>query len=83
MKKGTFIIGFLFLILFLSGQEIQEEAIAINIEVPVRVYKGNKFVENLSIKDFILYEDWKRQKIESVYLIKEISIKMRESFEKE
>ncbi len=64
-------------------QEIQEEAIAINIEVPVRVYKGNKFVENLSIKDFILYEDGKRQKIEAVYLIKERSIKRRESVEKE
>ena len=57
MKKGTFIIGVLFIILFLSGQEIQEEAIAINIEVPVRVYNGNTFVKGLRINDFEVFEE--------------------------
>jgi VWFA-related protein len=83
LKKGTFIIGILFLILFTAGQEIQEEAIAINIEVPVRVYDGNKFVENLTIEDFELYEDAVLQKIDAVYLIKERTIKRKESVEKE
>ena len=81
MKKGTFIIGVLFIILFLSGQEIQEKATAINIEVPVRVYDGNKFVENLNIKDFVIYEDGKKQKVDAVYLIKERAIKRKESVE--
>jgi len=39
----------------LSGQQVQEEAIAINIEVPVRVHDGNKFIENLAIGDFEIH----------------------------
>jgi len=82
MRKGIFIIGFLFLILFLSGQEIQEEAIAINIEVPVRVFKGDTFIDNLLIDDFEVYENGKLQKIEAVYLIKKAKIE-KEEVEKE
>ena len=74
MKKGTSIIGILFSILFLSGKEIQEEAIAVNIEVPVRVFKGNTFVGNLSIDDFEVYEEGVLQEIEAVYLINKTSI---------
>ncbi len=79
MKKGTFIIGILFLILFLSGQEIQEEAIVINIEVPVRVFKGDTFIDNLIIDDFEVYEYGELQKIEAVYLIKKTDIKREET----
>ena len=75
MRRGIFIIGILFLIQFLSGQEIQEEATAINIEIPVRVFKGNKFIDNLNIEDFEVYEDEEQQKIEAVYLIKKTTIK--------
>jgi hypothetical protein len=60
-------------------QEIQEEAIAINIEVPVRVYKGNTFIDNLTIEDFEVYEDGKPQKIEAIYLIKKTNIKREEA----
>ena len=63
MKKGTFIIGILFLILFLSAQEIQEQVTAINIEVPVRVFKGNSFIDNLTMDDFEDYEEGILQKI--------------------
>jgi hypothetical protein len=79
MKKGTFIICILLLILFLPGQEIQEEAIAINVEVPVRVFKGNTFIDNLTMEDFEIYEDGKLQKIEAIYLIKKIDIKREEA----
>jgi hypothetical protein len=71
-------LGFVFLILFLSGQEIQEQAIAINVEVPVRVYDGNEFVDNLGIDDFELYEEAVLQKIEAIYLINKASIKRSE-----
>lgn len=37
--------------------KFREQAIAINIEVPVRVFEGDEFVDNLSIKDFEVYED--------------------------
>jgi VWFA-related protein len=65
--------------LFSSGQEIQEKAAAINIEVPVRVFKGNKFIDNLTIDDFEVFEDGKLQKIEAVYLIQERQVKREES----
>lgn len=83
MRKGIFIIGVLSIILFLPGQEIQEKATAINIEVPVRVYDGNKFVDDLTIKDFIIYEDGKKQEIDAVYLIKERAIERKEIVEEE
>ena len=79
MKKGILIIGILFLILFLSGQEIQEEAIAINIEVPVRVFTKGKFVEELNIEDFEVYEDGVLQKIEALYLVKKSVIEREET----
>lgn len=79
MRRGAFIIGALAIILFLPGQEIQEKATAVNIEVSVRVYDGNKFVTNLTIKDFIIYEDGKKQDIDAVYLIKERAIERKES----
>ena len=79
MKKGIFIISVLFLILFLSGQEIQEEAIAINIEVPVRVFTKGKFVEMLSLKDFEVYEEGVLQKIEALYLVKKTIVEREET----
>ena len=45
------------------AQEIQHDAIAINIEVPVRVFKGKTFIDNLSIDDFEIYEEGVLQKI--------------------
>jgi len=64
------------------AQEIQHQAIAVNIEVPVRVYKSGAFVENLTINDFEVYEDGALQEVEAVYLIKNKSIE-REEFDKE
>jgi len=66
---------------FIQGQDLklQHEAIAINIEVPVRVFKGDVFIDNLSLEDFELYEDGKLQNIEAVYLIKKTSIEKEES----
>jgi hypothetical protein len=79
MRRGNFVIGILFLILFSFGQEIQEQATAINIEVPVRVFKGNTFIDNLTIDDFEIFEEGKLQKIEAVYLIQERQVKREES----
>lgn len=53
----------------LIGQELQHEAVAINIEVPVRVFKGNTFVNDLTIGDFEVYEDGVLQEVRAVYLI--------------
>lgn len=67
------------MILFVSGQEIQEEAIAVNIEVPVRVFTRGQFVGELSIDDFEVYEDGVLQKIEALYLVKKTVIEREET----
>ncbi len=74
MKKHTILLAILVLGLTLLAQEIQEEAVAINIEVPVRVFKGKKFIDNLTIDDFEIYEDGILQKVEAVYLINKLDI---------
>jgi len=74
MKKHTILLAILVLGLTLFSQEIQEEAVAINIEVPVRVFKGKTFINNLTIDDFEIYEDGILQKVEAVYLIKKMDI---------
>lgn len=60
------------------AQKLQHEALAINIQVPVRVYKGDKFVDNLKIDDFEVYEDGVLQEIEAVYLIRKTKIERKE-----
>jgi len=62
----------------LFSQELTHETLVINIEVPVRVFKSEKFVEDLTIDDFEVFEDGKIQKIEAVYMIKKTSIEKRE-----
>jgi len=83
VRKYTIIFAVLVLGLVILAQEIQQEAVAINIEVPVRVYKGNNFVDDLIITDFEVFEDGILQKIEAVYLIKEAAIKREEKPEPE
>ena len=60
------------------AQEIQHEAVAINIEVPVRVFKGQTFMDNLTIDDFEIYEEGILQDIEAVYFIRKTEIKRKE-----
>jgi hypothetical protein len=59
-----------------------ETSQVINIEVPVRVFKDGRFVGNLKIKDFEVFENGKLQKIEAVYLIKKDSVQQREEKKK-
>ena len=84
MKKLIIVSITVMLAVILSAQELQHEAIAINVEVPVRVFKVGKFMDNLTIDDFELYEEGTKQKIDAVYLIKKTTIAREESkFEKE
>lgn len=62
----------------LSSQQIQEESLVINVEVPVRVFKGSQFIDHLTLKDFEVTEDGVPQKIEAVYLIRKRAIERRE-----
>lgn len=74
---------YLFVCVVLSGfsvfsQELQEESFVVNIEVPVRVFKGDTFIGDLSIDDFEVFEDGVPQKIEAVYLIKKRNVERSE-----
>ena len=79
MKKTLLLISLFIFGLVLFAQELQYDALAINIEVPVRVFKGDRFIDYLTIDDFEVYEEGKLQKIEAVYLIKKTDIKREET----
>ena len=78
VKRSVFISGLIFLSLMLYAQQISFNASAVNIEVSVRVLDGDRFVENLSIDDFEVYENGKLQDVEALYLIKKTEIARRE-----
>jgi hypothetical protein len=62
----------------LAAQNIQHERTAINIEVPVRVFRGDAFVDDLTIADFEIYEDGRLQSLDAVYLVRKKLIERRE-----
>lgn len=78
MKNTFLLIGVLTLTLVLFSQELSHDTLVVNIEVPVRVYKGGKFIDSLTIENFEVYEDGKLQKTEAVYLIKKKNIERKE-----
>jgi VWFA-related protein len=83
MKKLSFFFGVLFLCLFLFPQEIfKEQSMVINVEVPVRVFDGGKFVDSLSIDDFEVFEDGELQKIVAVYQVSKKTITRKEEKKK-
>ena len=74
---------FLFIVVCLVGlslfsQQVSQESVVINVEVPVRVFTGGRFVDNLTIEDFEIFEDGVSQKIEAVYLVNKRSIERSE-----
>ena len=79
MKKPALMIGVLLLGMALFAQQISHETIVVNIEVPVRVFKGNQFVDNLTINDFLVYEDGELQDVVAVYLIKKTNIEREDA----
>jgi hypothetical protein len=60
------------------AQQVREESLVINVEVPVRVFRGSLFVDTLGAADFEVYENGVPQKIEAVYLVKKRTIERRE-----
>lgn len=78
MKKILLTLILFGLLMSISAQELQHQTGALNIEVPVRVFKGDTFMDDLTIDDFELYENGILQKIEAVYLIRKTDIKREE-----
>lgn len=65
--------------IFLIAQELQHEAVVVNIEVQTRVFRGNTFIDNLTKDDFLLYEDGVLQEIDAVYLVKKTEIEREDT----
>lgn len=65
-----------------SQQSFIEQSLVINVEVPVRVFDGNVFVDTLGKDDFEVLEDGVSQKIEAVYLVRRATIERREEGKK-
>ncbi len=77
-KKIFFFVASVFLCFLLFSQEITHDVKVVNIEVPVRVFKGDEFVDDLTLEDFEVYEDGVLQKVSAVYLIKKKSVERKE-----
>lgn len=80
VKKQAVVLSVLFSAFAVFAQDIQHDAIVVNIEVPVRVFKGNTFIDSLTMADFEIYEDGILQKAEAMYLVNKTNI-MREDSE--
>ncbi len=68
MKKILFLLVFIMFCFSVFAQQISEKAVVLNVEVPVRVFQRNTFIDDLTINDFEVFEDGKKQRIEAVYL---------------
>lgn len=73
MRKTYLLLFILCLFLPLTSQDIQKKSQVINIEIPVRVFLGTTFIDNLILADFEIYEEGILQDIEAVYLVKKRS----------
>ncbi len=51
-------------------QDLQHEVSVVNIEVPVRVFRGERFVDDLKLEDFEILEDGVPQAIEACHLVR-------------
>jgi VWFA-related protein len=60
-------------------QHITHEVRVINIEVPVRVFEGERFVDHLKLDDFEVLEDGVPQKLEAVYLVRKTAVERGEA----
>jgi len=62
---------------FLPGQQ-QFDITVRNVSVPVRVFEGSRFVDDLTLEDFEILEDGKPQKALALYLTRKAEIERME-----
>ncbi len=78
MRRAVISLGLVFICFTLFAQQASFEATAVNVEVTVRVLDGNRFVDNLTIDDFGVYEDGKLQQVQALYFFNKTQIRRRE-----
>ncbi|MBD3413504.1 MAG: VWA domain-containing protein [Candidatus Aminicenantes bacterium] len=79
MLKRVF--GCLVIVFFAAGilfnQETKQPA-SVKIEIPVRVFDGSRFVDDLSLDNFELYENGVKQNISALYLTEKTKVIRRD-----
>jgi len=60
--------------LLAQAQDIRVETSAINVEIPVRVFRDQAFVDTLTIDDFKITDNGRPQRIDALYLVKKAAI---------
>jgi hypothetical protein len=78
MKKTALALFWAALASLLAAQQIAVETGVINIEVPVRVFQGGTFLDDLKIDDFELLENGRPVPIEAVYLVRKRAVERRD-----
>ena len=66
------------LALTLLPQELQHTTGVVNVEVPVRVFDGDRFVDDLALGDFEIFENGRPQRIVAFYFVQKTSIQKKE-----
>ena len=80
MKKITGImLSFILLLPFVYAQENTEVEVT-SVQVPVRVFDGHNFVDDLKLEDFEIFENGLKQKIDALYLAKETRVSRKEEY---
>ncbi len=67
------------LTLSLSPQELRHTTGVVNVEVPVRVFDGDRFVGDLGLNDFEVFENGKPQRVVALYLVQKTNIQKEEA----
>jgi VWFA-related protein len=63
-------------LLLLPGQIVHDVNV-INVEVPVRVFRDDQFIRDLTLDDFEILEDGVAQNIEALYLVKKAEVERK------
>lgn len=77
MRKSIFILNIILLSALLPAQQ-QFDITVRNVSVPVRVFDGDRFVDDLTQDDFEVMEDGKSQKVMALYLTRKDQIERME-----
>ena len=78
LNNAALLGGVLALAVGLAGQALQHTVTVLNIEIPVRVFKGGQFVDSLALQDFQVFDNGVPQTVEAVYLVKKADIQREE-----
>lgn len=78
MRRSLLVFSFFLFCFSVFPHQVAEEAVVVNIEVPVRVFQNGDFVEDLTIRDFEIFEEGIPQRIEAVYLVKKRTVERSE-----